>query len=186
MSKANILIGALILGGVLLYMTNRRVLAEEIPENNLLLDPDFDNPSSVWDTYQNGSGAQFLNAQEGVDGGGAVGIYYPELDESVPQAFAQWAQLIPVTPAAHYRVKGFLKTEDVVGMGASILISWYDAEQNWLNETEFMAGVIGTNDWVEHSGEIVPVANAMYAGFNCILIRSAGQAWFDKVSMVQI
>ena len=95
----------------------------------------------------------------------------------------QW--LTNVTAGKPYIVEGSIKTQNVVGSGAFIWISYLDASMHEVGN--YWLGVqTGTKDWTRSSITVTPPpgTTSMYIG--TFLYNSSGTAWFDDIQVTEV
>jgi hypothetical protein len=125
-----------------------------------------------WQTYTWAGKADFEVARIGREDSTSVMV------SSQDGADAGWTQTVPISPLGHYKLSGWIKTENVVattGKGALLSIS----------DTIRTKALTGTNDWtyVEYEFDAEGLDSAQ---INCLLGGwglATGKAWYDDVKL---
>lgn len=94
-------------------------------------------------------------------------------------------QTVPVTGGKSYIVSGWINTNTITGIGATIKIIWL-ASSGEVISTNSIPYLKGTNSWIQRSGTFSAPANAVSAQVNpylaVIVPDNDGTAWFDDIS----
>jgi len=142
---------------------------------NQLSDGSFETPSSP--AWSLGTGQVVTG---GIDGTHTVQFTNATTTNT---GAVQW--LTNVTAGKPYVVEGSIKTQNVVGSGAFIWISYLDASMHEVGN--YWLGVqTGTKDWTRSSITVTPPlgTTSMYIG--TFLYNSSGTAWFDDIQVTEV
>lgn len=156
-------------------------------ERNLLLNGGFEDGLNGWTTAH-----PWYEAK--VDGKG-TGISAWEIDERNARAGKQSAKVIGKgnrgiamqvlrLPPATYRVRGWLKCENLGDANASILVEFLDKDRKWFQGIT-AGSVSGTTDWTRIEKDITFPPETVWVHFD--LLTSApnnGAAWFDEIELI--
>ena len=104
-----------------------------------------------------------------------------------PWSFAAWLQDIPVEAGKSYHVGGWISTENIVGRGGAMIVPHWKGQGNtWIDATEFMSYVQGTNGWTYYQGEVTAPPGATACTLCCAIADCSGKAWFDDIVFNEI
>ncbi len=147
----------------------------------------FSQLPSPWVKWAQNSRPYFLYPEPGRDGGQCVGITISTEKPYDPWPMASWLQNVPVLPGYSYKIGGWIKTENISGAGgASILISWKESNNEWMNTHQFMKYLQGTSNWQYYEGIVTVPPQAASCDVCCSLGGASGTAWFDDIAFSQL
>lgn len=148
---------------------------------NILKNPGFESGMpNDWQVQNPGIGHAYVYPAEGRLGGSSIIIEYKsgEGDKS-----ASLVQDIIIDATMVYKLSGYIKTENIIGTGASIEIAWKDKEGKYLSTSTIMPSQIGTIMWKLFEGIVTPDPNSARATITLSLKDSSGRVWFDDISL---
>lgn len=123
-----------------------------------------------------------------LDKGGRTGEFalrWDSTDENEYRLANQ--QLGAVEPGTNFKFSVWVKTENVVGGGATACVEWYGADGKWLGGS-YANNVKGTiSDWTRVVGSGVIPEGAVRASASCYVQKhGTGTAWFDDFEIEEI
>ena len=93
---------------------------------------------------------------------------------------------INVTAQKSYRFTASLKTENVSGLGAYVVVSWQKGAGTIIQEDVVTPKLVGTTDWKEYSRILTPPIGAQYFRLSIKTEKGAGTVYFDDVQVVDV
>jgi len=142
----------------------------------------YGEPPAHWYSYSQDCTPTFLYPEPGRNGGSCVGIQMSESEPFDPWPVAIWLQDVPVEAGNSYRVGGWIKTQKIVGRGGAMIVPhWKGPGNTWIDATEFMTYVQGTNGWTYYQGEVTAPPGAIKCTVCCLIGGCSGTAWFDGI-----
>lgn len=101
---------------------------------------------------------------------------------------AVWVQDIVATidPTRPYKLSGYMKTENIVGGGAGIMVDWYNSAGTRTGYS-FAGGVrkTGTIGWALYESTFTPPVGTTKAKVRGDIYDTSGKALFDDMSLVK-
>lgn len=149
---------------------------------NMLKNPGFDSGvPNDWHTWDTGTEHEYIYPDAGRLNGFSVATRYKTREND---KLAAWIQDVIIDSSKKYILSGYIKTENIVGTGASIRIVWKDDDWKYLSTSTIMARQTGTIAWKLFEGVVTPHPNATGATLILDLKDCAGKVWFDDISLV--
>lgn len=154
---------------------------------NLVRNPDFEyfggKPPEFWDIWSQNCDRSFLFPEEGLNGGSCVAIRMIGSEPYKESPIAVWGQNIPIQEGKSYYIGGWVKTEDVVGLGgAKIRVNWLGPKSTWIGISDFMIDISGTNEWTFYQGKVKALPGATIGNVVLWLSSNSGTAWYDSIA----
>lgn len=142
----------------------------------------YGEPPARWWTWSENCTPAFLYPEPGRNGGSCLGIEMLETEPFDPWPWATWLQDMPVEAGKSYRVGGWIRTESIVGPGGAMIVThWKGPGDTWIDATEFMSNMQGTNGWTYYEGEVTAPPGATICTLCCSIGGCSGRAWFDDI-----
>jgi alpha-N-arabinofuranosidase len=155
-------------------------VAQGAADGNVLRNPSFETPTNKplgWDTRTFGGHAEFEYVQHDPTGNRCIRI------SSATGADAAWFRTAVVDAYAVYRLSGWIKTGNVIGIsGEGALLNLHYGPSA---KTEALTG---TQDWTHVAVEFETGATESVT-INCLLGgwgQASGTAWFDDLSLERV
>lgn len=147
---------------------------------NVLKNPGFESGMpDDWQTWDTGTKHKYIYPDIGRTKGSSVAVEYESKEEG---KLAAWYQNIRVDPTKKYKVSGYVKTENIIGTGASIRVDWKDKDWQYLSRSEIMLRQNGSIPWTLFEGVVTPDPDAAVGVIILSLKDSSGKALFDDIS----
>lgn len=158
-------------------ISNISAIAVYSPVTNLLANSGFENSLPTnWTTAPPNS---YSYPEIGRDGTGkCVAI---DFGSSIYSGKSSWAQTITINPSTIYTLSGYMRLENVIGSGTSIIIDWKTSSGSYISSSTIITKT-GTIGWTKFSGTITSPSNAYKAIIILQLKNSSGKVYFDDVS----
>lgn len=149
-------------------------------QTGLISNSGFELGTLGWTTYTSGGTGQLYTYPEpGRVGGSSVAIEYPVISTNNGASWIQEATGISSTKT--YKLSGWLKTQNVIGSGASIGTDWFGST-GYIGSSSIMATrITGTTGWTYFEGNLTPPTNTISANIILQLYNSSGKVWFDDI-----
>lgn len=147
-------------------------------EPNLLANPSFEDGQTGWTfTSANRRGSATVDTSESRDGKGSIRIENALEDDSFLK------QTVPVKPLTRYRFTGYVKTKDV----APEITSHSGAALSLDASFDHTESITGSKNWTKVSFEFeTGNVDSVKVGPRLGQRATAGTAWFDDLSLVEI
>jgi len=136
-----------------------------------------------WQTYSTGKTHKYTYPEPGRVGGYSVAIEY--LTREIGKV-AIWVQNVDIDRTKKYKLSGWMKTENIIGTGASMKVDWKDINGQFLSSSAIMSRQKGTISWKYFEGTVTPDQNAVKATIVLDLYDCSGKVWFDDMSFSDI
>ena len=96
-------------------------------------------------------------------------------------------QSVDVEDDHEYEIKGYMRSDNIVGQGPRFRLRWYDAG-NSLLLTEIISGVAGTTDYLPYNFIFTPPANSVRLEIapQVSANTTSGTAWFDDIAVIDL
>lgn len=131
-----------------------------------------------WQTYSTGAAQRYTYPEPGRLGGSSVAIEYLTREAG---KIAIWVQDVQIGRTKKYKLSGWIKTQNIIGSGASIKVDWKDTNGKFLNTSAIMSLQKGTVPWKYFEGTVIPNASAVKATIALELFDCSGKVWFDDI-----
>lgn len=136
-----------------------------------------------WQIYATGKTQKYSYPELGRTGGSSVAIEYRTKETGKIAALIQSVQ---IDPTKKYELSGWLKTQDIIGNGASIKVDWKDSSWKYIGSSTIMTRKTGDIPWTYFKGDVVPHPNAAGATIILELNDCSGKVWFDDMSFLMV
>ena len=135
-----------------------------------------------WQIYATGLRHSYIYPETGVDGS-SVAIEYPTRETGKT---AMLIQSVSIDNMKKYKLSGWMKTQNIVGIGAWIKVDWTDVAGKYINTSAIMVHKVGTIPWTYFEGVTTPNKNAANAAICLVLHDCSGKVWFDNISFASL
>ena len=174
------------MAAILAVLTATAQGSPEVVSSNLAANPSFEEAAADGKLPAQWSGdREVYRINRDVARTGGASLEFVNQD---PDRYRLATQRIDLEPGGKYRIRVWVKTEDLRGVesGATICVEWRDEQGNWLGGL-YPSGVKGTGDWTRVEGVARLPAEARDFTLSCYVRRGmTGRAWFDDVQVVRL
>jgi hypothetical protein len=96
-------------------------------------------------------------------------------------------QRVDVVDNHEYEIRGYIRSDRIVGQAPRFRIRWYDAGNNLLS-TETISGVAGTTGYLPYSSIFSPPAHSVRLEVAPLVSANttSGTAWFDDIAVIDL